>query len=69
MTSLYAMIKPRQVKSSSARYVDEFLNNDNTRFDHKQMINQIYPAALQLNKAYSFDSDPPGFGLIQNKTA
>ena len=37
------------------RYLDDFLNIDNPNFD--QMVGQIYPTELQLNKANSSDTE------------
>ena len=40
--------------NSTSRYPDDLLNNiDNIYFKH--MVNRIYPADFQLNKAYSLD--------------
>ena len=41
--------------SSTSRYLDDLLNIDNTYFDG--LISQIYPQELQLNKAYSSDTE------------
>ena len=38
---------------STSRYLDDLLNIDNPYFE--QMVSQIYPTELQLNKANSFD--------------
>ena len=40
--------------NSTSRYLDDLLNIDNPYFD--QMIGQIYPTELQLNKANSSDT-------------
>ena len=41
-------------------YLDGLLNTDNPEFE--QMVSQIYPAELQLNKANTFDTEPlPSF--------
>ena len=37
--------------NSSSRYLDDLLNIDNPYFE--QMVGQIYPTELQLNKANS----------------
>ena len=37
------------------RYLDDLLNIDNPYFE--QMVGQIYPTELQLNKANSFDTE------------
>ena len=41
--------------NSASRYLDDLLNIDNPYF--KQMVSQIYPTELQLNKANSFDTE------------
>ena len=41
--------------SSTSRYLDVLLNIENTYFDG--LISQIYPPELQLNKAYSSDTE------------
>ena len=43
--------------NSSSRYLDDLLNIDNIYFE--QMINRIYSAELQLNKANSSDTKAP----------
>ena len=40
---------------------DDLLNIDNPYFE--QMVGQIYPAELQLNKANSFDTEAPFLDL------
>ena len=47
--------------NSTSRYLDELLNIDNPYFE--QMLGQIYPTELQLNKANSSDTEAPFFGL------
>ena len=42
---------------STSIYLDNFLNIDNPYFEG--MVNQIYPAELQLNKAITSDTEPP----------
>ena len=42
---------------STSRYLYEFLNIDNHYF--KQMVNQLYPTELQLNKANSSENEAP----------
>ena len=42
--------------NSTSRYLDDLLNIDNIYFE--QMVNRIYPAELQLNKANS-DTEAP----------
>ena len=41
--------------SSTSRYSDDLLNIDNPYFE--QMVGQIYPTELQLNKANSSDTE------------
>ena len=41
--------------NSTSRYLDDLLNIDNIYFE--QMVNRIYPAKLQLNKANSSDTE------------
>ena len=43
--------------NSTSRYLDDFLNIDNPYFEG--MVNQIYPPELQLNKAYTSDTEAP----------
>ena len=43
--------------NSTLRYLDDLLNNDNPYFD--QMVGQIHPTVLQLNKVNSFDTEAP----------
>ena len=43
--------------NSTSRYLDNLLNIDNTYFE--QMVGQIYPTELQLNKANSSDTVAP----------
>ena len=43
--------------NSTSRYLDNLLNIDNIYFD--QMVDRIYPAELQLNKANSSDTEAP----------
>ena len=47
--------------NSSSRYLDDLLNIDNPYF--KQMVGQIYPTELQLNKANSSDTEAPFLDL------
>ena len=47
--------------NSTSRYLDDLLNIDNPYFE--QMVGQIYPTELQLNKANSSDSEAPLFEL------
>ena len=41
--------------NSTSRYLDDLLNIDNPYFE--QMVDQIYPTELQLNKANSSDTE------------
>ena len=47
--------------NSTSRYLDDLLNIDNPYFE--QMVGQIYPTELQLNKANSSDTDAPFLDL------
>ena len=47
--------------NSTSRYLDDLLNIDNIYFE--QMVNRIYPAELQLNKANSSDIETPFLDL------
>ena len=47
--------------NSTARYLDDLLNIDNPYFE--QMVGQIYPTVLQLNKAISSDTEAPFLDL------
>ena len=47
--------------NSTSRYLDDFLNIDNPYFE--QMVGQIYPTELQLNKANSSDTEAPFLDL------
>ena len=47
--------------NSTSRYLDDFLNIDNAYFE--QMVGQIYPTELQLNKAISSDTKTPFLDL------
>ena len=41
----------------TSRYLDDLLNIDHPYFE--QMVGQIYPSELQLNKANSFYTEAP----------
>ena len=41
--------------NTTSRYLDDILNIDNVYFDN--MVNQIYPSELQLNKANTSDTE------------
>ena len=43
--------------NSTSRYLDDLLNIDKPYFE--QMVGQIYPTELQLNKANSSDNEAP----------
>ena len=47
--------------NSTSRYLDDLLNIDNPYFE--QMVGQIYPIELQLNKANSYDTKAPFLDL------
>ena len=47
--------------NSTSRYLDDLLNIDNPYFEG--MVNQIYPAELQLNKANTSDTKAPFLDL------
>ena len=47
--------------SSTSQYLDDLLNIDNIYFE--QMVNRIYPAELQLNKANSSDTEASSLDL------
>ena len=46
-----------EVFNSTSRYLDDLLNIDTPYFE--QMVGQIYPTKLQLNKENSFDTEAP----------
>ena len=52
--------------NSTSRYLDDLLNIDNPYFE--QMVGQIYPTELQLNKANSSDTEAPFLDLNLPKT-
>ena len=47
--------------NTTSRYLDDLLNIDNPYFE--QMVGQIYPTELQLNKANSSDTEAPFLDL------
>ena len=47
--------------NSIVRYLNDYLNIDNLYFE--QMVHQIYPTELQLNKANSSDTEAPFLDL------
>ena len=55
--------------NSTSRYLDDLLNIDNPYFE--QMVGQIYPTELQLNKANSSDPEAPYLsitnGIVSSK--
>ena len=50
--------------NSISRYLDDLLSIDNPYFE--QMVGQIYPTELQLNKANSSDTEAPFLDLNSN---
>ena len=50
-----------EVFNSTSRYLDDLLNIDNPYFE--QMVGQIYPTDIQLNKANSSDTEAPFLDL------
>ena len=52
--------------NSTSRYLDDLLNIDNPYFE--QMVGQIYPTELQLNKANSSDTEAPFLDLTLSTT-
>ena len=53
----HTIIKLIEAFNSTSRYLDDLLNIDNPYFE--QMVGQIYPTELQLNKANSSDTEAP----------
>ena len=47
--------------NSTSRYLDDLLNIDNPYFEG--MVKQIYPPALQMNKANNTDTETPSLDL------
>ena len=47
--------------NSTSRYLDDLLNTGNPYFEG--MVNRIYPPELQLNKAYTSDTEAPFLDL------
>ena len=47
--------------NSTSRYLDDLLNIDNIYYE--QMVNQIYPAGLQLNKGNFSETEAPFLDL------
>ena len=47
--------------NSTSRYLDDLLNVNNPYFE--QMVGQIYPTELQINKADSYDTEAPFLDL------
>ena len=50
--------------NTTSRYLDDILNNNNVYFDN--MVSQIYPSELQLNKANTSDTEAAVFDLHLN---
>ena len=63
MKDLYSDNQADVIKAfnSTSRYLDDLRNIDNPYFEG--MVNQIYPPELQLNKAYTSDTEAPLFGF------
>ena len=63
MTSLSRENQADIIKAfnSTSRYLDDLVNIDNIYFEH--MVDRIYPAELQLNKANSSDTEAPFLDL------
>ena len=55
--TIIKLILLKLLTHSTSRYLDGLLNNDNPYFE--QMVGQIYPTELQLNKANSSDTEAP----------
>ena len=52
---LYDMIN---AFNSTSRYLDDLFNIDNIRFERcEHMVHMIYPAELQVKKAYASDTE------------
>ena len=51
--------------NSTSRYLDDLINIDNPYFE--QMVGQISPTELQLNKANSSDTEAPFLDLNLSK--
>ena len=54
--------------NTTSRYLDDILDTNNVYFDN--MVSQIYPSELQLNKAYTSDTEATfldfvNFGICQ----
>ena len=47
--------------NSASRYLDVLLNINNSYFE--QMVRQIHPTQLELNKTNSFDTEAPFLDL------
>ena len=52
--------------NSTTRYLDDLLNIDNPYFE--QMVSQVFPNELQLNKANSSDTEAPFLDLVVSIT-
>ena len=52
--------------NSTSRYLDDLLNIDNPYFE--QMVGQIYPTEVQLNKANSYTVKPVLSGHSKRRT-
>ena len=63
MKDIYTVNQADIIKAfnSTSRYLDDLLNIDNPYFE--EMVNQIYPPELQLNKANTSDTEAPFLDL------
>ena len=63
MTSLsdYKQVDVIDAFNTTSRYLDDILNINNVYFDN--MVSQIYPSELQLNKANTYDTEATFFDL------
>ena len=63
MTSLSVVKQAEIIEAfkSTSRYLDDLLNIDNPYFEG--MVNRIYSPELQLNKAYTSDTEAPFLDL------
>ena len=46
--------------NSTSKYLDDLLNIDKPYFE--QLVGQLYPTELQLNKSNSFETETPFWG-------
>ena len=52
---IYSCFVMRGIFNTQSRYLDDILNINNVYFDN--MVSQIYPSELQLNKANTSDTE------------